>query len=179
MPRPSDRVSEFSTEAGCEIPGWEKSESLLRDLGADAVVIETVNRRIDESEVQGRITRLRAFAQENPMVLLGALSALVVGGAVAAGRAKSSRGRKRAASAKRAAAAKTTRSKSPKPVGRKSASSSKRTLIEPHAGDKRYIRRDAKGRIKESVDVGRSLAADSRRRSKKRTTSGSGDKGDR
>jgi hypothetical protein len=36
---------------------------------------------------------------------------------------------------------------------------SQRELIEPK-GDKRYIRRDEKGRIKESDDVGRSLAAD-------------------
>ncbi|HSP34314.1 MAG TPA: hypothetical protein VLU46_08370 [Thermoanaerobaculia bacterium] len=56
---------------------------------------------------------------------------------------------------------------------------SKRTLIEPHPGDKRYVRRDAKGRIKESVDVGRSLAADQRRKSKTRAKSGQGDKGDR
>jgi hypothetical protein len=34
----------------------------------------------------------------------------------------------------------------------------KRTTIAPK-GDKRYIRRDAKGRITESDDVGRSLAA--------------------
>src|SRR5690242_4351637 len=37
---------------------------------------------------------------------------------------------------------------------------SKRELIEPHKGDKRYIRRDSKGRIKESDDIGRSLPAD-------------------
>ena len=54
----------------------------------------------------------------------------------------------------------------------------KRTTIAPR-GDKRYIRRDAKGRIKESDDVGRSLSAD--RRSKARTTAkpGMGDRGDR
>ena len=56
--------------------------------------------------------------------------------------------------------------------------SGKRELIKPK-GDARYIRRDAKGRIKESVDVGRSLSADSRRHSKTRAKSGSGDKGDR
>jgi len=37
----------------------------------------------------------------------------------------------------------------------------KRELIAPK-GDKRYIRRDVKGRIQESDDVGRSLAADRR-----------------
>jgi hypothetical protein len=31
----------------------------------------------------------------------------------------------------------------------------KRELIEPHKGDKRYVRRNAKGRFKESDDVGR------------------------
>ena len=38
---------------------------------------------------------------------------------------------------------------------------SKRELIAPK-GDKRFIRRDEKGRIKESDDVGRSLTADRR-----------------
>ena len=52
----------------------------------------------------------------------------------------------------------------------------KRTLIAPK-GDKRYIRRDAKGRIKESDNVGRSLASD--RRKKAVATAGQGDKGDR
>jgi hypothetical protein len=55
---------------------------------------------------------------------------------------------------------------------------SKRELISPQ-GDKRYIRRDAKGRIKESDDVGRSLAADRRRKAKTVAKSGQGDKGDR
>jgi hypothetical protein len=55
----------------------------------------------------------------------------------------------------------------------------KRELIEPTAGDKRYVRRDAKGRFDEVVDVGRSLAADRRRNAKTATTSGQGDKGDR
>jgi hypothetical protein len=61
----------------------------------------------------------------------------------------------------------------------KARTSSKRTLIEPNPGDKRYVRRDAKGRIKESVDVGRSLAADRRQSSKTRSKPGQGDKGDR
>ena len=36
----------------------------------------------------------------------------------------------------------------------------KRELIEPHKGDKRYVRRNTKGRFKESDDVGRSLPQD-------------------
>ncbi|HEX4892427.1 MAG TPA: hypothetical protein VFV47_04010 [Hyphomicrobiaceae bacterium] len=55
----------------------------------------------------------------------------------------------------------------------------KRELIEPHKGDKRYIRRDEQGRIKESDDVGRSLAQDRRRRAKAVAKPGQGDKGDR
>jgi hypothetical protein len=55
----------------------------------------------------------------------------------------------------------------------------KRTLIEPHKGDKRYIRREVKGRIKESDDVGRSLAADRRTKAKSVAKPGQGDKGDR
>ena len=55
---------------------------------------------------------------------------------------------------------------------------SKRTLIKPK-GDARYIRRDSKGRIKESDDVGRSLKQDRRKKAKKNISSGQGDKGDR
>jgi hypothetical protein len=55
----------------------------------------------------------------------------------------------------------------------------KRELIEPHTGDKRYVRRDQKGRIEESVDTGRSLAQDVRTHSKTVAKPGQGDKGDR
>jgi len=56
---------------------------------------------------------------------------------------------------------------------------SKRELIEPTPGDKRYVRRDAKGQFKEVDDVGRSLSADRKRKAKSTSTSGQGDKGDR
>lgn len=56
---------------------------------------------------------------------------------------------------------------------------SKRELIEPHPGDKRYVRRDDDGRFSESDDVGRSLAADRRQHAKTVTESGQGDRGDR
>ncbi|HYC90315.1 MAG TPA: hypothetical protein VEO54_13950 [Thermoanaerobaculia bacterium] len=55
----------------------------------------------------------------------------------------------------------------------------KRELIEPHKGDKRYIRRDDQGRIKESDDVSRSLSQDRKRKAKTVVKSGQGDKGDR
>lgn len=45
--------------------------------------------------------------------------------------------------------------------------------------DKRYVRRDDKGRFKESDDVGKSLASDVRRKAKTTVKSGEGDKGDR
>jgi hypothetical protein len=54
----------------------------------------------------------------------------------------------------------------------------KRELIAPR-GDKRYIRRDERGRIKESDDVGRSLSQDRRRKAKTRAKAGQGDRGDR
>ena len=54
----------------------------------------------------------------------------------------------------------------------------KRELISPR-GDKRYIRRDAAGRIRESDDVSRSLSQDRRRKAKKAAKSGQGDRGDR
>jgi hypothetical protein len=55
----------------------------------------------------------------------------------------------------------------------------KRELIEPHKGDKRYVRRDEQGQFKESDDVGRSLAADRRQKAKTKSKPGQGDKGDR
>jgi hypothetical protein len=55
----------------------------------------------------------------------------------------------------------------------------KRELIEPHKGDKRYVRRDKKGEFEKEVDVGRSLAADRRKKAKTVAKPGYGDKGDR
>ncbi|NZA27758.1 hypothetical protein H0E84_15370 [Luteimonas sp. SJ-92] len=54
---------------------------------------------------------------------------------------------------------------------------SKRELIEPN-GDKRLIRRDERGRIKESDDLGRSLSQDVRKKAKTTVESGQGDRGD-
>jgi hypothetical protein len=55
----------------------------------------------------------------------------------------------------------------------------KRELIEPHPGDKRYVRRDRQGRFNEVSDVGRSLRQDARKRAKKVAKKGQGDTGDR
>ena len=55
-----------------------------------------------------------------------------------------------------------------------------RELIEPNEGDKRFIRRDENGQFTEDqVDVGRSLSADQRSKSKTVSQKGQGDKGDR
>ena len=56
---------------------------------------------------------------------------------------------------------------------------SKRKLVEPHKGDKRDVRRSAKGRFKESDDVCKSLAQDRRRKAKTIARHGEGDRGDR
>ncbi|SFS49625.1 hypothetical protein [Brevundimonas viscosa] len=56
---------------------------------------------------------------------------------------------------------------------------SKRELIEPTPGDKRYARRDEEGRFTEMVDVGKSLAQDQRRQAKHEAPKGQGDRGDR
>jgi hypothetical protein len=55
---------------------------------------------------------------------------------------------------------------------------SKRTVIEPHKGDRRYVRRNKRGQFKNEVDVGRSLAADRRRTAKTKVKKGQGDRGD-
>jgi hypothetical protein len=54
---------------------------------------------------------------------------------------------------------------------------SKRELIAPN-GDKRLIRRDEKGRIKESDDLGKSLSQDVKKSAKTTVKSGQGDRGD-
>jgi len=69
--------------------------------------------------------------------------------------------------AKKAAAKKTD--------GRKAAA--KRELIDPRE-DKRYVRRSAKGRFKESADVGKSLTRDRRKKAKTKVKRGQGDTGD-
>ena len=55
----------------------------------------------------------------------------------------------------------------------------KRELIEPHEGDKRFVRRDEKGQFSESDDVSRSLSQDRKRQAKTESKSGEGDRGDR
>lgn len=56
---------------------------------------------------------------------------------------------------------------------------SKRELIEPHKGDKRYVRRDEEGKFKESDDVSKSLSQDVRKDAENESESGHGDRGDR
>lgn len=56
----------------------------------------------------------------------------------------------------------------------------KRELIEPHKGDKRYIRRDENGAFTtDQVDVGKSLSQDARQHAKTEAPPGQGDHGDR
>ena len=123
--------------SNCEIefdePTRKRMDTFLRKLGANDRFIDSVKQRVTDVDVQNAVSRFRTFAQENPAVILGALSAVVLGGGViAAGKAMKS---SRQTSRKRSTTSKKTRS-----------ASSKRTLIEPHAGDKRYVRRDARGR---------------------------------
>jgi len=55
----------------------------------------------------------------------------------------------------------------------------KREVVAPHKVDKRYVRRDAHGQFTESqVDVGRSLTADQRSKSKTVAPKWQGDHGD-
>jgi hypothetical protein len=53
----------------------------------------------------------------------------------------------------------------------------KRELIDT-GKDKRYMRRNNEGQFKESDDVGRSLAADVRKKAKTKVPAGQGDRGD-
>lgn len=56
--------------------------------------------------------------------------------------------------------------------------SGKRELVDTGT-DKRFVKRTATGRFKESDDVGRSLGSDRRTKAKTKTKSGYGDRGDR
>ena len=53
-----------------------------------------------------------------------------------------------------------------------------RELIEPHKGDKRYVRRDENGQFKESDDVSRSLSQDVKQHAETKKPRNEGDKGD-
>jgi hypothetical protein len=55
---------------------------------------------------------------------------------------------------------------------------SKRELIEPHKGDKRYTRRNALGQFTEMVNLHRSLSEDDRRKAKTIVSEGQGNRGD-
>ena len=61
---------------------------------------------------------------------------------------------------------------------KKKSKTSKRTVIEPKKGDRRYVRRNKKGEFKKEVSVGRSLAADRKRKAKAKVAKGQGDRGD-
>jgi hypothetical protein len=65
-----------------------------------------------------------------------------------------------------------------KPAGTRKKASNKRELISPR-GDRRYVRRNAQGKFKESDDVSKLLSADRRRKAKTKTKPGQGDRGDR
>jgi len=55
---------------------------------------------------------------------------------------------------------------------------SSRRELEPTKGDKRYVRRNAKGEFNKVVDVGKSLSSDKRTTAKKKVPKGQGDRGD-
>jgi hypothetical protein len=82
---------------------------------------------------------------------------------------------KKSSKAKKTAKAKRKTAKAKKGTKRKAA---KRELIDTGT-DKRYVRRNTKGQFKESDDVGRSLSMDRKRKAKKSSKAGQGDRGDR
>jgi hypothetical protein len=61
---------------------------------------------------------------------------------------------------------------------RRRRSAPRRELLTPR-GDRRFVRRDAEGKFKESDDAGRSIASDRRQKAKRSAPKGQGDKGDR
>jgi hypothetical protein len=61
---------------------------------------------------------------------------------------------------------------------KRSRKTSKRTVIEPRKGHRRYVRRNKTGQFKKEVNAGRSLAADRRRKARTKVAKGQGDRGD-
>ena len=61
---------------------------------------------------------------------------------------------------------------------KKKSKTSKRTVIEPNKGDRRYVRRNKQGEFKKQVSAGRSLSADRKRKAKTKVKKGQGDRGD-
>ena len=61
---------------------------------------------------------------------------------------------------------------------KKQSKTSKRTVIEPKKGDRRYVRRNKKGEFQKQVSVGKSLAADRKKTAKTKVAKGQGDRGD-
>ena len=56
---------------------------------------------------------------------------------------------------------------------------SSREIIQPHKGDKRYVRRNQEGQFTDNqVGVGKSLSADRRSKAKTVVPEGQGDRGD-
>jgi len=56
---------------------------------------------------------------------------------------------------------------------------SSREIIQPHKGDKRYVRRNQEGQFTDNqVGVGKSLSADRRSKAKTVVPKGQGDRGD-
>ena len=53
-----------------------------------------------------------------------------------------------------------------------------RELIEPHKGDKRYVRRDEEGHFNQEVSQHRSLSADDRQHAEHKKPRNEGDRGD-
>ncbi|MBV8880020.1 MAG: hypothetical protein JO332_08660 [Planctomycetaceae bacterium] len=62
-------------------------------------------------------------------------------------------------------------------AARKRKAARKRELLAPR-GKRRFVRRDPKGKFKESDDAGRSIAADRRQKAKRSVPKGQGDRGD-
>jgi hypothetical protein len=79
---------------------------------------------------------------------------------------------------KRTTSAKKTLTKTTTPKAVKRAPARKRELNEPNPGDKRYVRRKGDGTFGKMADVGKSSAADQRRKAKKVVPKGQGDRGD-
>jgi hypothetical protein len=55
---------------------------------------------------------------------------------------------------------------------------SRRTVLEPRKGDRRYLRRNKRREFKKEVNIGRSLSVDRRRAAKTKVKKGQGDRGD-
>lgn len=141
-----------------------------------AEVLQPANEESWADRARGTIDQVRETVDRAGAAKVGLAAAVGIGSAAVLAAVMFTRRRGSAEPAKRPSEAQGKGGAKSKP--RSKAAGSKRELIEPTPGDKRFVRRKADGTFGKSVEVGKSLAADRRVKAKRTAKPGQGDRGD-